>query len=373
MDLLLLEENAAAIADVADFQHREVVLTSIAGAGLGLTATTDLPLGTLIIAEHAAAIADTPAELERLLLRCKQLDHVETLFCGSESSFDVGGVVRLNAFSVEGDGIATANVSGADRVSNSSSRIGLWCRVSRLNHSCRPNCHWNVVGDLMIVRVSERIRAGDQLTVSYHPTVDTYQRTAAKLRNYGFECRCARCELFRSRSDFAEAETQLCALFDRLVVQHDLRNPFPNPTKSLALATFLERCDELLPPAEVPFTSIRFQALTCLAMLENNASHFDLSIDCSRSALRIARAFLGVGSRIEVEVAMNLMISLLLVGQTDDASALLADSRDSFAVRHGVDTTYFKVAFRRYIDKVRQLEAARQIDFQRSVLRAIDI
>jgi hypothetical protein len=370
LDLLLLEENAAAIANVADFQHREVVLTSIAGAGLGLTARADLPLGTLIIAEHAAAIADTPAELERLLLRCKQLDHVETLFCGSES-FDVCGVVRLNAFSVEGDGIATANVNGADRVSKSS-RIGLWCRVSRLNHSCRSNCHWNVVGDLMIVRASERIRAGDQLTVSYHPAVDTFQRTNAKLQCYGFECRCARCELFRSRSDFAEAETQLCALFDRLVLQHELRNPFPNPTKSLALATFLERCDELLPPAEVPFTSIRFQALTCLAMLENNASHFDVSTDCSRSALRIARSFLGEGARIEIEVAMNLLISLLLVGQTDDAAALLAASRDSFCVRHGVNTTYFKRAFQRYIDKVRQLESARQIDFQRSVLRAID-
>jgi hypothetical protein len=371
LDLFVLEENPSTLADVQDFQHADVALQSIPGAGFGLTTRVSLPLGSLIVAEHAAAIADNEVELERALMTCQKFPHVETLFCGSTSSFDLAAVVRFNAFSVEGDGMATANVNGADRVARRS-RVGLWCRTSRFNHSCQPNCHWNVIGDVMIVRLSRDVAAGEELTVSYHPVVDTYERTRAKLSSFGFECSCARCSSFRANPQFAEAETQLTTIFDRLVLQHELRNPLPNPTKSLVLASFLERCDELLPSSQVPFSSIRFQPLTCLAMLENNAGHFDISIDCSRLARRLARQFLGNGSRIEVEVGMNLLISLLLVGRTSDASELLQEAKDSFCVRHGVKVRYFRKAFERYLDKVKMLESARQVPFHSSILQTLD-
>lgn len=367
IDLLSLESSPALVAAVADWQHPAAQLTQVPNKGFGLVSHCALPLGTLLLLEHAAAIADDEAELASRLPGCAKFAHVETLWSGG-GAFDCAGVVKFNAFSTEGDGVATANVNGADRVAQRS-RVGLWCRASRFNHSCKPNAHWNVLGDLMIVRLARDVAAGEELLVSYHPTVDTFARTTAKIRQFGFQCDCVRCEQFRAHPEFAEAEAELAARFDRLTLQHQLRQPTPDPTKSLAIADFLERCDEMLPSEAI--TTVRFAPLTCLAMLENNSGHFDLSVACNQRAQQLARTFLGAGARIEVEVAMNLTLSLLLLRRIDEAAQVLEQARDSFCRRHGVTRAYFRAAFARYIDKVRALEARAGVAFAASLVNRL--
>lgn len=366
-DLLALESSPALVAAVPDWQHAAAQLTQVPHKGFGLVSGAALPLGTLILLEHAAAIADDEVELAQRLHACAKFDHVESLWCGG-GAFDCAGVVRFNAFSVEGDGVTTANVNGADRVAVRS-RVGLWCRAARFNHSCKPNAHWNVLGDLMIVRLSRDVVAGEELTISYHPAVDTFTRTTQKLSQFGFQCDCARCEQFRLHPEFAEAEAALAARFDRLTLQFQLRQPTPDPTKSLALAEFLEHCDEQLPAEAI--TTVRFAPLTCLAMLENNSGHFDLSVACNHRAQRLARTFLGAGARIEVEVAMNLTLSLLLLRHVTEATQVLEEARDSFCRRHGVTRAYFRAAFARYIDKVRALEARAGVAFAASLVNRL--
>lgn len=378
IDLKLLEESSEACLSVRDFFHPRAQVVGIHGKGLGIQATCALPTGTLILLEHAAATAQTEDELQRKLLRFAHPDALEALYSGPSAAFDVAGVVRYNSFAAEGDGIASANLNAADRgggvgatVRPVTAPIGLWIRASRFNHSCQSAAHWNVLGDLLIVRLARDVAAGDEITISYHPSVDTYERTQRKLAHYGFECDCARCNAFRAHPDWVAAESQLSAKFDRMCEQFELRNPMPNPVKSLALADYLEQIDELLPSTEVT-TSIRFVALTCLAMLENNSGHFELAAQCSRDAQAIAREYLGHGARIEVEVAMNALVTLLLSGRMIEAIPILVDARDSFCRRHGVNRAYFRAAFRRYLDKLFALEQQMRVSFEESILRNVD-
>jgi len=48
-----------------------------------------------------------------------------------------------------------------------------------INHSCRPNCWWEVVGDTIWIRASRRIEAGEELTYDY-----------ATVGDHTIQCRC---------------------------------------------------------------------------------------------------------------------------------------------------------------------------------------
>ncbi len=48
-----------------------------------------------------------------------------------------------------------------------------------INHSCRPNCWWEVVGTTIWIRASRTIRAGEELTYDY-----------ATIGDHTIQCRC---------------------------------------------------------------------------------------------------------------------------------------------------------------------------------------
>jgi len=72
--------------------------------------------------------------------------------------------------------------------------VGIWTRASYINHACDGNLRRAFIGDLMIVRASKDIAAGDELFMQYLlPDADNSQ-TMAKLKNtWGFTCDCAIC------------------------------------------------------------------------------------------------------------------------------------------------------------------------------------
>ena len=73
--------------------------------------------------------------------------------------------------------------------------LGLYCRVSLLNHSCQPNCHYQATPHgRMQVRVISAVKAGDELSVHYCDLYDSREeRQRQLLREKGFVCRCERC------------------------------------------------------------------------------------------------------------------------------------------------------------------------------------
>ncbi|KAI0312422.1 hypothetical protein OF83DRAFT_660297 [Amylostereum chailletii] len=84
--------------------------------------------------------------------------------------------------------------------------------VSRLNHSCSPNATYSFQPDTfgMELRAARRIRAGEEVTISYCPIFDTHEVRRQKLALYGFDCTCAACsnpivsDGVRCRSEFQD-------------------------------------------------------------------------------------------------------------------------------------------------------------------------
>ena len=73
--------------------------------------------------------------------------------------------------------------------------LGLYPRVSLLNHSCVPSCHYTATRHgAMEVRVRSLLQEGDELTVHYCDLYETREERGRQLmREKGFVCRCSRC------------------------------------------------------------------------------------------------------------------------------------------------------------------------------------
>ncbi|KAI2622235.1 hypothetical protein GGS26DRAFT_252326 [Hypomontagnella submonticulosa] len=83
---------------------------------------------------------------------------------------------------------------------------GVYLRYSRINHSCEPNVAWATYYEFGRARIqvytNRAIQPGEQIYDSYiAPLTEDWTRRQAKLRNWGFDCRCTRCV-----REMAEAE-----------------------------------------------------------------------------------------------------------------------------------------------------------------------
>lgn len=99
-------------------------------------------------------------------------------------TFQVHDIVARNAFGV-------GAIDGNENVRNAST--GLWVRAAYVNHSCLSNANKDHVGDLLILRASRAISAGEEITHSYDESIDYDARAAALMNTWGFECKCALC------------------------------------------------------------------------------------------------------------------------------------------------------------------------------------
>ncbi|KAH7239627.1 hypothetical protein MRS44_015135 [Fusarium solani] len=211
--------------DVASF-YGDTEVKASPGAGRGLFATRDIELNEIIMCEKAFCVVwsyepeafssltcDTrddaeirvfPSGLhkvvvEKLLNNPSQIERVLDLF-GDYSglgkklvevdnepvvdTFQIHDIIQRNAF---GPGQQTED----EDISNAST--GLWIRASYMNHSCIPNAKKDYIGDLMIVRATRRIVAGEEILQSYDESTDYDVRRASLQRTWGFRCKCGLC------------------------------------------------------------------------------------------------------------------------------------------------------------------------------------
>ena len=211
-------------ADVANYVGPTEIKKS-PGAGRGLFAIRDIEPNEIILCEKAfcvvrgrepgafsaltcdlrdgAKIRVFPAGLHRavvqkLLDNPSQAEKVLDLFgdyqglgnklsvCDGKpviDTFQLHDIVQRNAFGLGQD--------EDEDVSNAST--GLWVQISYTNHSCVPNAKKEYVGDLIVLRATGRIAAGEEITHSYDESSDYAARTAALDKTWGFKCRCALC------------------------------------------------------------------------------------------------------------------------------------------------------------------------------------
>ncbi len=68
--------------------------------------------------------------------------------------------------------------------------------VSRMSHSCQPNCEVKFEGTSAVVRAVFPVKAGEELTIAYNDVVNepTHGRRLRYLLNKDFTCHCPRCD-----------------------------------------------------------------------------------------------------------------------------------------------------------------------------------
>jgi tetratricopeptide (TPR) repeat protein len=131
-------------------------------------------------------------------------------------AFQVHDIVARNAF-----GTGPESSGGHSREENASNAsTGLWILASYINHSCIPNTKREYLGDLMVLRATRPIGAGEEIVHSYDESSDYDARTAALINTWGFTCTCALCNAEKAdspalRKKRRELESEASALVAR--------------------------------------------------------------------------------------------------------------------------------------------------------------
>ncbi|KAI0650517.1 hypothetical protein C8Q79DRAFT_901342 [Trametes meyenii] len=81
---------------------------------------------------------------------------------------------------------------------------GLYTLASMFNHSCTANAIWYCIGDLMLIRAAEPIRAGSEVTIPYNVEESYFDRQTALRKHMLDNCGCPLCE-----DDRKDGEAQL--------------------------------------------------------------------------------------------------------------------------------------------------------------------
>ncbi|WYZ46321.1 hypothetical protein EsH8_IX_000546 [Colletotrichum jinshuiense] len=71
--------------------------------------------------------------------------------------------------------------------------IGIFPRIAKLNHSCRPNSASVSVGGRRVIWAGRDIAAGEEVTITYAPLVQPTEVRRARLAQWGFQCDCQAC------------------------------------------------------------------------------------------------------------------------------------------------------------------------------------
>ncbi|OTB03195.1 hypothetical protein M426DRAFT_321984 [Hypoxylon sp. CI-4A] len=210
--------------DAASFISNTKVKEST-GKGRGLFATRDIPAGEIVMCEKAfcvvwgyekealtamtydarddrirvSPVGLSKSIVQKLLSNPSQIERVFGLYGDYQGdgknvsttedgsvvdTFRVHDIMSRNAF-------GPGSQFGEDGARNAST--GLWIWAAYINHSCIANVKKEYVGDLMVVRAIQLIKAGDELFHSYDESSDYEARQTALTTTWGFECDCALC------------------------------------------------------------------------------------------------------------------------------------------------------------------------------------
>jgi tetratricopeptide (TPR) repeat protein len=253
---LLMAHPSHPRVDATSFT-RNVKIGESSGRGRGLFATRNMDSGEIILCEKAFCVVwgdedetltamtfdgrddrirVVPAGLsktivQKLLNNPSQVDKVmhlygdyrglgKQLIMGDSGPvidvFQVHDIVARNAF---GTGPEPSGSHSREENANNAS-TGLWILASYINHSCIPNTKREYLGDLMVLRATRPIGAGEEIMHSYDESSDYDARIAALMNTWGFTCTCALCiaEMADSpalRKKRGELESEVNALVER--------------------------------------------------------------------------------------------------------------------------------------------------------------
>jgi hypothetical protein len=136
---------------------------------------------------------------------------------------------------------------------NTGSGVGLFPRIARINHSCRPNAayYWNEKLQKRIVYVIREIAEGEEIFVSFISLLQTRKERQKILDPYGFTCTCHACALpatnltisDKRRTDISRALKAFQPQLTLTIPQHptSFRKALKNAASSLELVELVEQ------------------------------------------------------------------------------------------------------------------------------------
>ena len=219
---------------------------AVDGKGLGLFATRDIHEGERLIAEVPLARWLMPKDASQQVRR-RSFEQLIAEFTPAQRA----GFLALSHSTHHGDASGGRTMMGTwltnalpinyeDGYGNDETHDegAVFAVISRINHSCVPNCHheWNPALGRETIHAIAPIAAGTELTISYlmpagRPCTERQERLQAQ---FGFTCDCALCGLCgdaQQRSDACqraigeltpEAGAPLPAMLSRLEVRLSL-------------------------------------------------------------------------------------------------------------------------------------------------------
>ncbi|KAK2000133.1 SET domain-containing protein 5 [Colletotrichum falcatum] len=175
------------------------------GKGLGMFALQTIQAGTRIIDEsplftidpgrlvtgQGFAFAAIAAAIDEAFAALNATARAEFLSCPEHRDLDDEAdaawsrealVFRTNAYTMTGG------------------TVGIFPRIAKVNHSCRPNAGMASIGGgdegpaKRVVYAARDIRAGEEVTVTYVPLAQATDERRARLVQWGFTCDCAACK-----------------------------------------------------------------------------------------------------------------------------------------------------------------------------------
>ncbi|KAI2480601.1 protein containing SET domain protein [Pyrenophora tritici-repentis] len=196
------------------------------GKGRGLYATCDIPAGDIVICEKAFCVVwghepDTltamtydvrdsrirvaPLGLAKALVqKCLNQPSLTDGFMDLFGDY-VGDVANVfvnadgpvvDVFRVHDimsrNGFGPGSQFGEESARNAST--GLWIHAAYINHSCLANTAKEFAGDLLIIRATRDIKAGEEIFHPYDASLDYETRQGFLDRTWGFRCFCRLCE-----------------------------------------------------------------------------------------------------------------------------------------------------------------------------------
>ena len=190
---------------------------SIPGKGLGLVATSELPVGTTIIEESPLITVERDGDGFSTLEFVNKFRHLT-----GDQKIQVLSLHDPGPNSVQGQKIPSALLQYVDDTEKKALRIfagnsialcghpemnvnksGLYKTISRINHSCAPNVVWSWIQrdeskSVKQVRVCRKVKEGEEILASYIMEFDKFPSKAERqiaLRDWNFICRCDVCSL----------------------------------------------------------------------------------------------------------------------------------------------------------------------------------
>ena len=121
--------------------------------------------------------------------------------------------------------------------------IGLFPKVARINHSCKPNAgnFWSEKRSRRVIYAGTEIEEGEEITVSYIPLLKSIKQRQERLLQYGFTCSCSACNSDESSTRRVKIANSLDSLEQKLHSNSKKSEIIEKRiTKALALVEMIE-------------------------------------------------------------------------------------------------------------------------------------